>query len=382
MRAGVVDRATAAAPNGRLPRDVVVHLGLASAGAAIDNASAGGGADRGQGGQVAEPSSWTFDRGFFESVRRAARELLGAEGAASLPTPRDVDRLSWEEGRAFWARLSTLDETGSLGVELGRRLRLDEGMAALLSQAARARGTVEGALLLLRDYYRLAASTDSLDLLRRRDDEQDIWVVRPVFGPEVTFPLAEQATLGCLYTHIEGLVVDAPPLLAVHLASPVPDVRGRERIERSFRAPVYYGVEPTGLWFEGAFAEQAVEAGGSEEHEAALAAAQELVEVPDELHVEVLRWIRHGLPEAVRVEQVAARLGLPPRTLQRRLTETGTSFQALTGLARTSLAQALLARGLAVTEVAFLVGYQDSNAFSRAFRRITGQTPRTLRGRG
>jgi AraC-like DNA-binding protein len=84
-----------------------------------------------------------------------------------------------------------------------------------------------------------------------------------------------------------------------------------------------------------------------------------------------------GLPRA---SQIARRLGMSERTLQRRLAEEGHTFQALADGARREAAESLLIDGdHALAEVAFLTGFSDQSAFQRAFKRWTGRTPATFR---
>ena len=80
------------------------------------------------------------------------------------------------------------------------------------------------------------------------------------------------------------------------------------------------------------------------------------------------------------LDDVARRLGMSARTLQRRLRDEGTTFAAvLTGF-RQDMARPLLRDGrLAVSEVAFLLGYEDPSSFQRAFRRWSGRSPRAFR---
>ncbi len=69
-------------------------------------------------------------------------------------------------------------------------------------------------------------------------------------------------------------------------------------------------------------------------------------------------------------------LGVSPRTLRRRLQNEGTSFQTLLDDVRFSLAKGHLYRGeIAVAELAFVLGFSDTSAFYRAFKRWTGTTP-------
>jgi AraC-like DNA-binding protein len=66
---------------------------------------------------------------------------------------------------------------------------------------------------------------------------------------------------------------------------------------------------------------------------------------------------------------VAAALRVSPRTLQRRLTQGGTSFQELVDETRRTLALELERAGTPVKEIAYRLGFQDPSALARARRR-------------
>ena len=77
---------------------------------------------------------------------------------------------------------------------------------------------------------------------------------------------------------------------------------------------------------------------------------------------------------------VARRLAMSPRTLQRRLSEEGTSFEILREEMRKQTAEIFLAdRTLSVGEVAFLLGFSEPGAFHRAFKRWHNTTPDAFR---
>ena len=68
------------------------------------------------------------------------------------------------------------------------------------------------------------------------------------------------------------------------------------------------------------------------------------------------------------------------RTLHRRLTEQGQTFQSIANHAQREAAESLLANGdSSLAEVAFLTGFSDQSAFTRAFKGWTGQTPLMFR---
>ncbi|WP_341250223.1 AraC family transcriptional regulator [Euzebya pacifica] len=81
--------------------------------------------------------------------------------------------------------------------------------------------------------------------------------------------------------------------------------------------------------------------------------------------------------------QVARRLGMSERTLHRRLADEGASFQTIATQARREAAEALLGTTEhPLADVAFLTGFADQSAFTRAFKRWTGQTPTAYRAAG
>lgn len=77
---------------------------------------------------------------------------------------------------------------------------------------------------------------------------------------------------------------------------------------------------------------------------------------------------------------VTQHLAVSSRTLQRQLQYEGTTFQAVLASTRENLARHYLSNStLRTSEIAFLLGYDDSNSFYRAFRSWTGTTPDALR---
>lgn len=78
----------------------------------------------------------------------------------------------------------------------------------------------------------------------------------------------------------------------------------------------------------------------------------------------------------VSIEQVADRLNLPIRSLQRRLKEENTSFKVLTETVREDLATYYLTYNtLTISEIAYRLGYSEVSAFTRAFLRWKGVNP-------
>lgn len=93
----------------------------------------------------------------------------------------------------------------------------------------------------------------------------------------------------------------------------------------------------------------------------------------------VCRLLPQGEPKREAVAQV---LHLSQRTLQRRLQDEGTSFQALLDDTRRELAEQYLAQPqMTLLEAAYLLGFADPSNFFRAFRRWFDTTPGEYRAR-
>jgi AraC-like DNA-binding protein len=93
----------------------------------------------------------------------------------------------------------------------------------------------------------------------------------------------------------------------------------------------------------------------------------------------IVPLLPHG---EARAAQVANRMGVSGRTLARRLAEEGVTFTAVLDDLRLDLARRYLAdRENTVSRVAWLLGYREPAAFSKAFRRWTGKAPRDARPR-
>jgi AraC-like DNA-binding protein len=95
-----------------------------------------------------------------------------------------------------------------------------------------------------------------------------------------------------------------------------------------------------------------------------------------------VNWVLKRLLGGPRPEirEVAKELGMSSRTLQRRITDEGTSYRQLLNDARRELARYYLREpSLGVSEIAYLLSYEDPSSFFRAFHEWEGKPPRGWR---
>lgn len=186
-------------------------------------------------------------------------------------------------------------------------------------------------------------------------------------------------------------LIDSPlPVTRVLLAHPAP--ASAQRYEALFRAPVCFEAPCHGL--ELAADSLAIPLAQNEE-----TLRDFLRSAPYPLIRPYGRQRRQSLAQAVRerlsrglhdpalsLAQIAQQLGMTSRTVHRKLEREGTSFRALKETVLREAALHYLGNpDLSIDAVATLMGFRESSAFYRSFKRWTGQSPgayRQLLGQG
>jgi AraC-like DNA-binding protein len=91
----------------------------------------------------------------------------------------------------------------------------------------------------------------------------------------------------------------------------------------------------------------------------------------------IVPLLPHG---KARAGEIARRLGASQRTFARRLSLEGLTFSEVLERLRSDLAERYLTDGdLSISQIAWLLGYQEVSALTHAFKRWTGKTPREAR---
>ena len=170
--------------------------------------------------------------------------------------------------------------------------------------------------------------------------------------------------------------------IAVHLMSERP---ADDRVFREhFQCPITFEADRDALEIDASVARHAnrlFDDGIAKFFESHLAHQLRQFSDRSELEHRVLDLISSVLSEGVpTLTDIAGRVGMSSRTLQRRLSADGLAYQDLVMDARMALAQKLLRRtDYALAEIAFLTGFSDQSTFTRAFKRRHNQTPARFR---
>src|SRR5262249_39824902 len=176
---------------------------------------------------------------------------------------------------------------------------------------------------------------------------------------------------------------DAPPF-RVRFAHPRPaSIAEHERI---FRCPIEFEAPRNEILFAPRLLDLPHAHRGDAVCELLRARAEELLarrSSEDGVIERVLDLLRYRSElVAVDPDDIAARLGLSARSLQRRLRARGASLSQLVDLARKEIACSALAQPEApIKDVAARLGFSEPSAFHRAFKRWMGETPAEFRRR-
>lgn len=322
-------------------------------------------------------------RGLMELAlsKGADRRALARASGVELEALDDPDlRVPLPRYVALMRAGQALTGDPALALHYGQTVDLAQiSIAGLLFQASE---TFAELFVLVNRYGKLVVEVDvgSADRFQLQRDAAGVWLVdtRPDAN---AFPELTEATFA-RFICAASRWVDARAVRAVHVTHPAPAYQAE--YERVLGVPVAFDQARNALLMDEARLtarkpQQPRYVFGilSEHAEALLAELQASKLVRGRVESLLMPLLHTG---EVRIDAVAGRMGLSRQTLYRRLRAEGVTFERVLDELRHRLARHYLAGGkVSVNETAYLVGFSDPAAFSRAFKRWTGVSPREAR---
>lgn len=267
----------------------------------------------------------------------------------------------------------------SVGLKAGRDYQV--GDLEALEQAANTAPSLRDAIHCMTRFQRLMHSALSMELEER--DDVGLWRARIHEPPQSAavndYALSLAATFARAHTGIPE------PMLEVHVEHE--RTTYAEEYARTFGGPVRFGMPHNALVFRRGYLDAPMRHANPALHAACeLTARDQLLRVAQRSGVKgkvrelVTSQLRSG---DTRMSTVAESLAMSVATLRRRLDEEGTSHTDILDEVRHELAKTYLRDPrLAISEIAFMLGFAHVAAFYKAFRRWTGGgTPASFRGR-
>jgi AraC-like DNA-binding protein len=245
--------------------------------------------------------------------------------------------------------------------------------------------TMEEAFALLNRYSRLMADVESAapERFQLAKDDDGLWIVDTRVNPNEFFELTE-ATLVRFVCNIalllSAIVKSAPPVAkAVHVTHADPGYRAE--YERILRAPVVFDSDRNAILVSDAVSDLRTPETSTYGFRVMSGRAEALLKDLEDsktLRGRVEQLLMPLLPTGnFGMDTIADKLGCTRSTLLRRLKDEGVTFEEVLDELRHKMALHYLdAKKASISETSYLVGFSDPAAFSRAFKRWTGRSPR------
>jgi AraC-like DNA-binding protein len=149
-----------------------------------------------------------------------------------------------------------------------------------------------------------------------------------------------------------------------------------------FSCPVHFGQDGNALVVDAALLEQPIDQSNPQLRRIAEAHVEGIIaQRPMDVAGQVRALVERLLPTGrCTLKQVAGRLSIHERTLQRRLAADATRFDVLLDRIRRQQAEEYLAQqGISMAQVAGMIGFTEQSSFNRACRRWFGAVPGAVR---
>ncbi len=287
-----------------------------------------------------------------------------------IEQPRVV--LNTEELFALWRAVGEVSTNPAIGLLLGTETKTERfhpiGLAALSSE------NFGAAVEQIARYKQLTCPEE---ILQEKDEEEWRIQFRWLLADDVEPPVLNECCFAWVLSIARHGTGTRLSPVRVEFVQPRPHVK---TIERHFGCRVVSGAPRNAIVFRAADAQRPFVTRNAEL--LAMLAPQFEEELKQESGDEnFVERVRIAIQQKLTgrrptIEAIADALHISSRTLQRRLQDEGSSFQRVLEEARHHLARHYLNNSvLELNEAAYLLGYEDSNSFVRAFRTWEGVPP-------
>ncbi|HYS52186.1 MAG TPA: AraC family transcriptional regulator [Thermoanaerobaculia bacterium] len=324
-------------------------------------------------------------RGLMELAvsKGASREVLAERARIDPAELQDQDnRIPFSKYVALMRAGKELCNDPALALHFGETIDMSE--MSIVGLIGRAAETGANGFAQINRYARLIVEVDlgTADRFQLMRSAGQLWIVDTRKNPN-DFPEMTESTFARMVcaSHRSGSEQFAKEVHVTHAAP-----GHRSEYDRIFRVPVVFESDKNALLTDDAWLTQRNAISVSSRYIFGIlsAHADALLESLENSkstrgHVEsLLMPILHTGDASMDV--VAGKLGLSRPTLLRKLKAEGVTFEKVLDELRHKMAMHYLSgKKVSVNETAYLVGFSDPAAFSRAFKRWTGSSPRMMR---
>ena len=311
-----------------------------------------------------------------------ARELSARSGIDFADLEDQDKRVAMSNYIALMRAAKELSGDAALALHYGEEVDLSEvSIAGLIMNAS---ADMQEAFVQMNRFGKLAIEVETeagQGRFKHVLEDGELWLMDTRADPNA-FPELTEVTFA---RQICGLrrFLPRPFALEVHVTHPAPAYR--TEYERVFQCPVVFASRWNAMRTDASLQTHKVALQPhyvfgvlSERAEALLRELESSKSVRGKVERLLMLVLHAG---DVSIDAIAAKMGVSRQTLFRRLKAEDTTFEKVLDELRHRLALHYLSgRKVSVNETAYLVGFSDPAAFSRAFKRWTGKSPSEMRG--
>lgn len=317
----------------------------------------------------------------FAISKGASREILERRCGIQSDDLKNPDiRISFAKYSALMRAGKELCNDPALALHFGEAA--DPCEISIVATIAAASTSMIDAIAQLNRYSRLVVDADTAgaDRFQIVRDDAGPWLVDARLHPNA-FPELTESTFARMVSSARRHGY-APFATAVQVTHAEPSYRGE--YDRIFSAPVSFGSNRNALLLDESLLSEGIAPqpryvfGVLSEHaDALLRSLEESKSVRGRVESLLMPILHKG---EARINAIAREMGVSRWTLSRRLKTEGATFeQVLDDLRRKMAHHYLSGKKVSISETAYLLGFSDPAAFSRAFKRWTGMSPKGAR---
>lgn len=320
------------------------------------------------------------------AVKKGARaEDLAERAGVSLADLLDQDnRIAMPNYIALMCAAKELTGDSAIALHYGEEVDLGElSITGLIMNASE---TMGDAFVQMNRFGRLAIEVEGVaagaNRFRHVADARGVWLVDDRANPNA-FPELTEVTFARMCCHPRRFL-PRPHFLEVHVTHPEPP--HRFEYDRIFQCPVVFNAEWNAWRGDPELAGHRIQLHSkyvfgvlSEKAEALLKELETSRSTRGRVESLLMPILHTG---DIGMDAIAVKMAVSRQTLFRRLKAEEATFEKVLDDLRHRLSLHYLSgRKTSVNETAYLVGFSDPAAFSRAFKRWTGKSPSEMRGK-
>ncbi len=303
----------------------------------------------------------------------------------------DPQDLGDQDNRIPFAKYVALTRAGkefthdpALALHFGEAMDMSE--ISILGLIGPASETMIDAFAQLNRYARLVIEVDlgTADRFQLARGDGGLWLIDTRMNPN-DFPELTESTFARVVCGVTRMVsglrqfAETPSVKAIHVTHADPGYRAE--YDRIFRAPVVFESDKNAILLDEAWLTHRVPLQPryvfgvlSERAEALLKSLQSSKSTRGRVESLLMPVLHTG---GVSMDAIAGKMGFSRWTLFRKLRAEGVTFEKVLDELRHKIALHYLSgEKVSVNQTAYLVGFSEPAAFSRAFKRWTGTSPR------